>query len=350
MHLFPIDNLMRGLHILASSRLYSIDILRGLAALAVAWFHLTNSYPAGPVRWSGSNGWLGVEAFFVISGFVIPYSLHAADYRIAQFARFMTRRFIRLEPPYIASILLVIALWSVSAAMPGFRGGPPQYSLAQVMAHLFYLVPFTHFGWLNVVYWSLFFEFLFYVSVGITFPLIAGGSMLAIVVPFGAIFLTCSYFTEPPAVILLFLFGIAGFRSHAKLDNQRVFYATICGVALALIYLGQPAMALVGAATVLVILTVEFPRCRILYFLGTISYSLYLLHVPIGGRIVNLGMRFGESEVFYLALSFAALIVSIIAAALYWRFIEAPAHQLSKSIQLRPTGETAQSARELERT
>ena len=61
------------------SRLEGIDQLRGLAALSVAWFHLTNQYDDW-VALSGSRGWLGVEAFFVISGFVIPLSL-AGDWQ-----------------------------------------------------------------------------------------------------------------------------------------------------------------------------------------------------------------------------------------------------------------------------
>ncbi|MGB5084526.1 MAG: acyltransferase family protein [Methylocystis silviterrae] len=169
---------------------------------------------------------------FVISGFVIPYSLYGADYRVAQFPRFMLRRFLRIEPPYLVSILLAVMLWHMSAAAPGFHGLPPQYSFWQIVAHLFYMVPFTNFGWLNVVYWSLFFEFLFYISVGLAFPLIARQSIAAIVALFAAILWGCSYFTEPPAIILLFLIGIAGFRRHVEIDSQPVFYATILGAAL----------------------------------------------------------------------------------------------------------------------
>lgn len=322
-----------GIHV--SSRLHSIDALRGIAALAVAWFHLTNSYPSGPVRWSGSYGWLGVEMFFVISGFVIPYSLYGADYRVEQFPRFMLRRFLRIEPPYVVSILCVIVLGYLSAAAPGFHGAPPQYSFWQIVAHLFYLVPFTHFSWVNVVYWSLFFEFLFYVSVGLAFPLIVHASATAVVATFAAILWACSYFTDPPFVILLFLIGIAGFRRHVDIDSQPVFYITTFGVVAALSFFGHAEMGFVGAATIFVILMVELPRYKFLHFLGAISYSLYLLHVPIGGRVINLGMRLGGGEIFYLALSFTALIVCVIAAAAYWRLVESPAHQIAKSVSLR---------------
>ncbi|MGB5085361.1 MAG: hypothetical protein WBO09_12275 [Methylocystis silviterrae] len=112
---------------------------------------------------------------------------------------------------------------------------------------------------------------------------------------------------------------------------------------LVLYFFGHVEMALVGAAAILVILFVELPRYRMLHFLGAISYSLYLLHVPIGGRVVNLGQRFGGGEIFYLVLSLTALFVCILAAATYWRFIESPAHRLAKTISLKAPVDISQS-------
>jgi peptidoglycan/LPS O-acetylase OafA/YrhL len=50
-------------------------------------------------------GYLGVDVFFVISGFVIPYSLWGREYSLRQFPRYMIRRAVRLEPPYLASVV-----------------------------------------------------------------------------------------------------------------------------------------------------------------------------------------------------------------------------------------------------
>jgi peptidoglycan/LPS O-acetylase OafA/YrhL len=62
-----------------NKKLEIISLLRVLAALGVAWFHFTNGnvsfLDAGWLKNSGKYGWLGVEVFFVISGFVVPYSL-----------------------------------------------------------------------------------------------------------------------------------------------------------------------------------------------------------------------------------------------------------------------------------
>src|SRR4051812_15611660 len=93
-------------------RIGSIDLLRALASIAVCWFHLTGS--AGPasraVKLSGVYGEFGVQAFFVVSGFVIPYSLRRGGYTHRGFFKFLAKRLVRVDPPYLASIALSLAL------------------------------------------------------------------------------------------------------------------------------------------------------------------------------------------------------------------------------------------------
>src|ERR1035438_4700620 len=107
-------------------RLGTIDCLRSVAALSVAWFHFTVAsgiLHSGGLYYSGLYGWVGVEMFFVISGFIIPYSLYGAGYRNRDFGLFLIKRIARLDPPYFADILLCIALSYAVTLAPGFRGG-----------------------------------------------------------------------------------------------------------------------------------------------------------------------------------------------------------------------------------
>ena len=115
-----------------TKRIEIIHYLRGVASLAVAWFHLTNQWKDG-VQVSGSYGWLGVEAFFVISGFVIPYSISVnyKTYSTSAFVSFMSRRVLRIEVPYIVSMIVTMMLGYLSAMVPSFRGDIPHYTFAK---------------------------------------------------------------------------------------------------------------------------------------------------------------------------------------------------------------------------
>ncbi len=196
-----------------NERIEIVEYLRGIASLAVAWFHFTNTYSYGPVRSSGAYGYLGVEVFFVISGFIIPYSLMTTygNYTLADSWHFLGRRMTRLEPPYLLSIVVALMLWHASASAPGFAGAPPSYTIGQIAAHILYLVPLTSHSWILPVYWTLAYEFVFYISVAFLFPLIGRrqvnwawavvAAVAIISVSFGA-----------PSRLLLFIIGFGIYR------------------------------------------------------------------------------------------------------------------------------------------
>jgi peptidoglycan/LPS O-acetylase OafA/YrhL len=318
------------------SRLYSIEALRGIAALSVAWFHVTNQYDWNWVRYSGSLGWLGVDAFFVISGFVIPYSLHRTGYRLANFSRFFAKRLIRLEPPYLVSIALVIVLWELSSLSSSFRGNAPHYSLSQLASHFFYLVPFTQYNWLSPVYWTLFYEFTFYLAVGLCYERLFFKPILATVAFAGATALIVYCLTKQwEGRIFLFVIGIAGMRFYANIDGPKETIITIFVSAAFAATLGAAESAAVGVATLVAILWWPFSESRFFIFFGSISYSLYLTHLAIGGRIVNLGVRYLGGAAYELLLSAGALLVSVAFAWIFCRLIERPAIAASRAWRFR---------------
>lgn len=325
------------------ARLHIIEALRGLAALGVTWFHLTNSYTGDDaVRASGSYGWLGVEVFFVISGFVIPYSLYVANYQITDFGRFLARRLVRLEPPYLVSIALVILLQFASSYAPGFRGADPHYSVPQIAAHLLYMIPFTSYHWIGGVYWSLAYEFAFYITAGLLFSVVWNRHLLFTAALSGLVFLAGFGLTHAwDARLLLFLFGIAAVRYYVGRDRLWLFAACIAANAGIIVLIGSPLSALAGLITALMVVFVKIPAWRPLTALGAISYSLYLIHGPIGGRVVNLGGRFIHGQLQEFALSLVALAISLICAWVFYRAIEVASTRASKRISLRPEPSSA---------
>ena len=119
-----------------SSRLSVIHTLRGLAALGVAWFHFAYSNSnlnTGPFALSAKYGNLGVEVFFVISGFILPYSLWKNDYTLRNYGRFILKRIIRLDPPCFAAIAVALGVAYAATLAPQYKGGPVSVTFTQLL-------------------------------------------------------------------------------------------------------------------------------------------------------------------------------------------------------------------------
>jgi peptidoglycan/LPS O-acetylase OafA/YrhL len=330
-----------------AARVEIVEVLRALAALSVKWFHLTNQY-AGWVADSGSLGWLGVEVFFVISGFVVPLSIAiflsgTGTYTMRSASLFLARRITRLEPPYILSVLLVVSLGFASSLAPGFAGAAPEVDFLQLVSHLIYIAPLVGEDWLQPVYWTLAYEFVFYVSMAILFPFVAVSGRALGFALFAFVLLVGCWVGAVPSLALLFIVGIAVYRCFWLKDGT--FSGCLVAIfALIVIALkGQGAAAIVGGVTGLLIIGARAFKfgtgyfSRALIWLASISYSLYLLHVPIGGRVVNLGRRWIEGPWQELALSLLALVICLVAAWVFHKVVEVPAHALSRRVKAPPT-------------
>src|SRR5262249_5157732 len=141
--------------------------------------------------------------------------------------------------------------------------------------------------------------------------------------------------------IIEFLVGVLVMRAVVS-DAKRFQTRAWLLVSLVLVFfLGGIATGIVvsiGACSILFLRSVEFGKLAI--FLGSMSYSLYLVHVPIGGRIINLGKRFGEGSFYEFVIVALALLGSLVAAMLLHRFVEIPTLKASRKIG-RPQVQTA---------
>lgn len=323
-------------------RLQTIDAFRGIAALAVSWYHFTNGNSAflsdGLLKLSGAYGWLGVEVFFVISGFIIPYALLHSRYRVSDYCTFLLKRIIRLDPPYLVAILAIIALSYVSNAMPGFRGQRFEFSLVQTLLHLGYVNVFFGYPWLNPVFWTLAIELQYYLLVGLLSFVVASRSIVVRAFTFGclagvAVFIPADQFLFH--WLFLFMLGMAAFQLRMGIlkRGQFIFWLALFGFGSWQI--NGSVIAITGVVTAVLLGLFEADIKQPLLFFGHISYSMYLLHVPIGGRVINLSLRYIHTTSGKLVVLAMALAATTAAAWLLHRYVERPAQQWSSAIRYR---------------
>ncbi|HEX9942040.1 MAG TPA: acyltransferase [Thermoanaerobaculia bacterium] len=117
----------------ASGRLAALDGLRGIAILLVLVLHFT-LYGGGPpaagidrfVRRFALAGWIGVDLFFVLSGFLITGILYDAKGGERYFRNFYVRRLLRIAPLYYGALavflVLLPALWPAHQGLRWLRG------------------------------------------------------------------------------------------------------------------------------------------------------------------------------------------------------------------------------------
>lgn len=318
----------------------AVEMMRGIAALMVAYFHIARGNEnfldhSNFFFRLGSWGWAGVEIFFVISGFIVTYAMHYGGYRLSRVHRFVAKRLIRLEPPYIASIILVIALMYISTLSPYYRGQPFHLDWGNVFAHLGYVNAFTGEPWLQDVYWSLAIEFEFYLGLALLFPLLMHRNNVVKWLVMAAL-LAMTYIPAGHAHVFQYLpfFCMGIFYSMYRMGQlQKLPFSLFFAVAIVVCYIqADKTLCALGVGTVLVIAWLKSAP-KPLVFLGHISYSLYLLHIPIGGRIINISEVLVKNHDLRILIVFVALAVCIVCSYFFYRWVEKPFQKWSKNIK-----------------
>lgn len=325
----------------SASRFVELDALRGLAALAVVAFHYTTHYGEtvghiGPAPWSFAFGNYGVHLFFLISGFVIFMTLE----RTRTAGQFVVSRFSRLFPAYWVAIL-ISAMVVYTIGMPSQR--LPWRDVVLDFTMIQQLLGAEH---LDGSYWTLEVELFFYLQMLAWFALgqlgrihwiIAAWLVLAIV--YGLVERAGGHFSYTVREVLIvrhipfFALGILFYRLHRYPEQRRLDGAIIvlCLIAIAIAYVPVFAVAALvcsGLFTLLVAHRLTWLRAAPFAFLGTISYSLYLLHQAIGFSLIWHFEHAGMNAAF--AAIVAAIAVTVMAVALTFA-VERPAMRMIRS-------------------
>ena len=322
----------------AKSRIAELDVLRGIAALAVLAYHYLVAFP---VTFQGAPeprvpfGIFAVHLFFMISGFVIFMTL--ARTRTA--LDFVVSRFSRLYPVFWVAVLIT---WSVVSFAP-LQG--PAATPGEVLLNLTMLAEPLHAPYVDSVYWSLVIELVFYT--------IMLGAFLAgwlrrverIVLPWLLLQLAASAGAELlhmkipkifAALLLLkyahlFLPGILFHRLRFDGPTRARIALLVCCLATQFaiqgMWAGLFATVFFALFAALATRRLSWIAVRPLVFLGTISYSLYLVHQNIGYVI----LRALQNAPLPLGIAVACAVVISLSAVLTFT-IEKPALRLCREL------------------
>ena len=276
-----------------------IDVLRGAAALAVTLFHFNCVLAPDPTSglsaaWQAlwRHGHLGVPVFFAISGYCIFQTWERASGP----SGFLARRLRRIYPPYLASLGIVLLVVALTRVFHGVNDVTPlpRSPLAGLASLTLLTSPVSTVPVLNWVYWTLSAELAFYLVAGLLLfappsrrlPLLAvlhAGFCLAAAagfrVPQGPLFFVSLW----PA------FGIgaalAAWRRHPRLGGFMLL-ASAVHLGFALVAKQDRAFVVGAALSAAALAALRWtPRPRLFAGLsacGGFSYSLYLVHVPLG--------------------------------------------------------------------
>jgi peptidoglycan/LPS O-acetylase OafA/YrhL len=349
-------------------RFHAIDGLRGVAALSVAVFHFNYAIVRSAPDWLPSlgqalaaKGFMGVEIFFVISGFVIAHSVRDGDYSFRYLGLFALRRSIRLDPPYWCAIALECVLLLASARFfPSLSHPLP--AIAQTLAHLVYAQEILGYDEILPVFWTLCYEIQFYlvlISLLVVWHktrhlLPERGTRLGAIGLLAVLFASSLFVrysgTHLPvrglALERWFQFFLGALTYWVVSRRVAASYLAVAYGAIVATLIGYRAevaqlLPVIISVGILLLgrrdlLDTVFNN-RPLQFLGRISYSFYLIHDPIGWRWISLlervaGGTFGL--VWAWGAFFSALLLTVGASALMWRLIESPTMRVSKRIRL----------------
>lgn len=322
-------------------RLLNIEILRGLAALAICLYHFCSVNNIGENSLSTATRflYLGVDVFFVISGFVIPYSLYKKGYLFKDFFRFLKSRFARLYPALLISFIALVGLETFKNFIQPLEAFP-SFSPKSILSNIFLICDLTDEIWYNNVAWTLALEAQYYLILALLFPLmIHKNIILSVVITSLWIVLPIITDIEGSVISWLSLFGV-GIGCFMAYENKWPKWLCVFYLILAFsvtCYVRSYESCLAALFAVGFIFYLPNIKNKSLEFLGKISYSLYLFHIIVENNIMSLGGIIGGPPALIYVFLVAGIIISIIGSWIAYLVIEKPSHKWSRILWQKKT-------------
>ncbi|MDC8830830.1 acyltransferase family protein [Alteromonas gilva] len=316
-------------------RVAELDGVRGLAAIAVVIYHYFYRYDELYGHdFTLSNffelsyyGHFGVHLFFIVSGFVIYWTISRSTNPLD----FIWSRFSRLYPPFWVALIVTFVALAVFS-LPDREVDVSTFLLNSLMFHEYLGVKHV-----DGVYWTLTLELAFYFWVLVIFWTgnIQYIERILIVWMCCATILTLQYVDIQIIgrvrkfllldYIELFAAGICFYNYKSKTYTRLTHVVmTLSVMSLYFSYSVKTATALCVFYLLFMLITIDkakFLKVKLLTYFGSISYALYLVHQNIGYIVIRKFYAQGLNPFLGILLAFA---LSILIASLIMFYIERP--------------------------
>ena len=279
------------------------------------------------------NGYLGVDFFFVLSGFIIAYSSSRLADAGGGIKAYFRARLVRIYVPYLP---VGIGIFLIYLALPGLSEGGRTPSVLTT----FTLLPSGLPPALSVA-WTLVHELIFYVVFSLWFvsrPLFWGlmavwvASIVGVYVGEVAMDRFAGYFLSPLNLCFLLGVGIFMLTRRIAVPGRFAMLAAIAGVGIVTMQAmtEAPARMWVAVGFGLIVIAAASPVGRTtgvwrwLLSLGAASYAIYLVHNPVLSIAVRAARAILPGIGPWAGLG-AISVVALLVGLAYWRFYERPA-------------------------
>jgi len=316
------------------ARLGTLEAGRALAAIAVVLHHASlGSDGFTSANYSNYFDWgiLGVDFFFVLSGFIIYHVNQGYQQRISQAGRYFRKRLLRIYVPYLPIGIGMIAMY---LALPDMSAGDREWGWVTSLT----LLPSASPPALSVA-WTLTFELLFYTFFLLFF--VARHFWLLVLLWVVAVLTvwatgTSELITVPllstllDPLILEFVAGMIAAHVFTRLSSRLWIWPLALGMVGTALFvaLPDPNRVLFGVSLAPVVLalamaeramTLRVPRAFL--FAGSASYAIYLVHNPV----ISIVARVLQGQDTWLLTFWACSLFGIGAGMIYHVGFERPA-------------------------
>lgn len=317
--------------------------IRGLFAIYVAIYHIfprTNSFIA--------NGYLSVDLFFVLSGFIMSYVYMAkftSDIKLGSYLLYLKGRVARVYPLYAFLIVIIsIVYFKNNISLPSIG----DYSVLFLFLQSFVKVQNN----LISHAWSIAVEFIAYLAFPFSILLVSKIRRIIYFILVIALSFTGLYFASlkgywGPLDIVSggfsivrclsdYTLGIVSFFAFknfkAKINGVGLEVALLISIGLVLSLLsfrGYDIFVVALFALIIPLLSAsrgvvyKFMSLSPLVYLGEISYSIYLIHYPLCRQLVFIP-AWVSKKLAFIDVNFTALTMTLLLSIITYHFIEVP--------------------------